>query len=174
MILKREAVFQAFPFDTKYHDNWLAWVISINYRIKFIDKKLHLYRQHNNQQVGLGVCNSLTKHKQKSFFQKYIYDFDKFNRRKEFRQECLKNNVLFYKTAVDYLIKYNNSNYLLEEAKDIFYYYNTRFKASKMKRLKRLMMLLPLLLKGKYKKYEPKRPFSEFRRDIEFPVIEGD
>lgn len=170
MILRREAIFQTFPFSTKYHDNWLAWAISVNYKLKFLDKKLYLYRQHKNQQVGLGIYRKSKK--QKNFFQKYIYDFEKYKRRKKQKIDSLYENMIFYKAANDYLNKFHINNDLSEIVKNGLKFYGNRLNAAGRYRLKRLMMLLPLLIKGYYKYFEPKRAFSEFRRDIEFPIID--
>ena len=170
MILRREAVFQTFPFSTKYHDNWLAWAISVNYRIKYLDKKLYLYRQHNNQQVGLGIYKK--DKQQKNFFQKYIYDYEKFKRRREARIKSLNENMIFYKAANDFLNRFHIKNELFKIVSNGLEFYGSRLEATERNRLKRLMMLLPLLIKGYYKYFESKRAFSEFRRDIEFPMID--
>lgn len=169
MILERKAAFQTLPFSTPFHDNWLAWAISVNNKIKFINKKLHLYRQHNNQQIGLGIARKKDK---KNFVQKYIYDFEKFKRRKTSRINSLKENFLFYKAAVEYLKQNNIYDNLLGFATKGLIFYETRQKVANRSRLKRLVTLFPLFIKGYYKTYEYKRAYSEFRRDIEFPAIE--
>ena len=169
MILKREAVFQTFPFSTKIHDNWLAWAISINYKLKFINQKLHLYRQHKNQQIGLGLIKK--EKKVKSFFQKNIYDSKKIEQKRKSRMKSLIENMIFYKAANDYLNKFHINNELSKIVKKGLKFYGDRLKAAGKYRLKRLMMLLPLFIKGYYKYYESPKTFSEFRKDIEYPII---
>ncbi len=170
MIIKRKGLEKYFPITTKYHDSWLAFAISLDYSIKYINKKLFLYRLHCNQQVGYGNFGKTTN--QKTFYQKFFYDFSKIERRKESRLKDIEKNIVFSKTALKFL---EDNKYQKKELHNLcsrrLFFYTSRLKAFYKKRIFRLFVLVPLLFKGLYKEWEPKRYFSEFRRDIEMPMI---
>lgn len=63
MIVKRNIAIESIPFARKIvHDNWIAVVAALNGKIKFLDKQLVKYRQHNNNQTGIlkGIYNKKT------------------------------------------------------------------------------------------------------------------
>lgn len=63
MIVKRNIAIESIPFARKIvHDNWIAVVAALNGKIKFLDKQLVRYRQHNNNQTGIlkGIYNKKT------------------------------------------------------------------------------------------------------------------
>lgn len=63
MIVKRNIAIKSIPFARKIvHDNWIAVVAALNGKIKFLDKQLVRYRQHNNNQTGIlkGIYNKKT------------------------------------------------------------------------------------------------------------------
>ena len=63
MIVKRNIAIKSIPFARKIvHDNWIAVVAALNGKIKFLDKQLIKYRQHNNNQTGIlkGIYNKKT------------------------------------------------------------------------------------------------------------------
>ncbi|MBP6386985.1 MAG: glycosyltransferase family 2 protein [Pseudarcicella sp.] len=72
--LKKSLLKIALPFPTNcsslIHDNWLAWLATMNGSIDFIDSELTLYRQHENQQIGTKTDTPLPAKKLKDRFNK--------------------------------------------------------------------------------------------------------
>lgn len=171
MAVKHEIIIHAMPFCDKYHDSWLALVASIRHKLRFLDKKLIKYRQHSKQQIGLGITKRASD-KEKSFLQKYFYDSEKYTRRMGPKLKYLYEKVNATKAFLGLLKQQKNINpkriEIVERKRN---FYQIRLTCSKIARLKRFSKLLLLFLKGEYKYWEPHRAFSEFRRDIVFPMI---
>ncbi|WP_394886653.1 glycosyltransferase [Clostridium butyricum] len=72
MIVKKNIAIKAIPFiDELVHDQWIAIIAALGRKIKFVDKSLVRYRQHNNNQTGIltGVVDKT------SYYEKRIDDF---------------------------------------------------------------------------------------------------
>lgn len=82
------------PIETKIadviHDGWIALLCSVHSKLKFVDKRLIHYRQHENQQLGV---NWETKRNAGSLL-------SKFSRKYEDRNSKLEKSIKYIRTEI--------------------------------------------------------------------------
>ena len=161
------------------HDGWIALILSLYSKIKFVDKSLILYRQHGSQQIGVDwqreeVDILSSKFSAAAIFskfsRKYVERIEDFDKSTKFTLEEIKrieDTVDFLKSessvelSMDTINKFADNS--TSEKLDQIAHYKARISLPK-NRLKRIYPILREILTGRYHLFS--RGFYGIGRDI--------
>lgn len=128
MAVRRKLIEHAFPEPTKagwIHDNWLVAIAPIYGDVAFVDEKLVLYRQHDNNTIGASVRQRTNKGKSFYHVQHVLFHFhihyDRLNLLMEYKEEdmsyeykkIIAHYQKIYKKNKNYIQKSNVHKFLI-------------------------------------------------------------
>ena len=144
MAVKREIAIEAIPFSNNMtYDSWISWIAAQRGKIAFINKVLVLYRQHENNAIGV---------------KKSIYLLKGYNHRRMKRKSiiCKKYEDMYHSSK---------SDYARENSLNGYEFHLWRESINKKKTIMGLIGILNHRFKGNYVKYSG-NPMKELIKDV--------
>ncbi len=160
--VRREVLQNVFPMHLSlYHDEMVACYCSVNGGLVAINEETALYRQHGNNAIGIDGSMYVSDEKRRNSIAGLIKYSD---------QNMPIINHLYYKC--EYYLRYDK-NKKYDFLKEQYDYLKQIHDAAVSNKLKGTALLLGLLLKGKYNRYDIHRSTKFFVLDLAMVLFVG-